>query len=156
MRKSGFELDPARAGFQSNENWLDVEKLATVQVTSEDPAFPIELVFSNNGSWRAAKKGEQVIRVIFDEPQTLRRISLRFSETKIARTQQFTLRWSRPGGETFQEIVRQQWNFSPDASTEEVEDYRVNLSGVSVLELNIEPEVTDGNAVASLARWRMA
>ena len=50
-----------------------LKKLATVQVTSEDPAFPIELAFSETGSWRAAKKGEQVIRVVFDEPQTLRR-----------------------------------------------------------------------------------
>jgi hypothetical protein len=156
MRKSALELDPAQAGFQSDEDWLNVENVAAVQVTSEDPTFPIELVFSNSGSWRAAKKGEQVIRLIFNEPQTLRRISLRFSETKIARTQQFTLQWSSPGVETFQEIVRQQWNFSPDGSTEEVEDYRVNLNGVSVLELTIQPEITDGNAVATLACWRMA
>ena len=150
MRKSALQLDPA------HEEWLDVEKLATVQVTSEDPVFPIDLVFDNRGSWRAAKKGEQVIRVIFDEPQTLRRIWLRFSETKIARTQQFALQWSSTGGETFQEIVRQQWNFSPGSSTEEVEDYRVSLNGVSVLELTIQPEITDGNAIATLACWRIA
>ena len=156
MRKSAHELDPAQAGFQSDENWLDVEKLATVQVTSEDRAFPIDLVFSNGGSWRAAKKGEQVIRLIFVEPQTLHRIWLRFSETKIARTQQFVLRWSGSGGETFQEIVRQQWNFSPAACTEEAEDYRVNLDGVSTLELVIQPEITAGNAVATLDCWRMA
>jgi hypothetical protein len=156
MRKSALEVDPAQAGFQSDENWLDVENVATVQVTSEDPAFPIELVFSNSGSWRAAKKGEQVIRVIFYEPQTLHRIALRFSETKIARTQQFALRWSGAGGETFYEIVRQQWNFNPDACREEFEDYRVNLNGVSTLELVIQPEITAGNAVATLDCWRMA
>jgi hypothetical protein len=153
MRKSPLEH---QAGFQSDESWLDVENVASVQVTSEDPAFPIELVFSKTGSWRAAEKGEQVIRVIFDEPQTLRRISLCFSETKMARTQQFALRWSGQGGQTFHEIVRQQWNFSPHASTEEFEDYRVNLSGVSSLELVIQPEITAGNAVATLACWRMA
>ena len=156
MRKSILEHDPAQPGCQSDESWLDVESLATVRVTSEDPAFPVESVFGNSGSWRAAKKGEQVIRLIFDKPQTLHRISLCFSETKIARTQQFALRWSGSGKETFHEIVRQQWNFSPDASTEEVEDYLVNLSGVSVLELTIQPEITDGKAVATLARWRMA
>jgi hypothetical protein len=156
MRKSALELDPAQAGSQSDENWLDVENIASVQVTSEDPAFPIDLVFSNSDSWRAAKKGEQVIRVVFDEPQTLHRISLRFSETKIARTQQFALRWSGPGGQTLHEIVRQQWNFSPDVSTEEFEDYRVNLNGVSALQLTIQPEITDGNAVATLDCWRLA
>ena len=49
--------------------FFEVERLATVQVTSEDPAFPIESVFRNNGGWRAAKEGEQVIRLVFDEPQ---------------------------------------------------------------------------------------
>ena len=156
MRKSALDLDPAQASFQSDDNWLNIERLATVQVSSEDPAFPIDRVFSNSGSWRAAKKGEQVIRLIFDEPQTLRRISLRFSETKIARTQQFSLRWSGPGGQTFHEIVRQQWNFSPDGSTEEVEDYRVDLNEVSALELTIQPEITAGDAVATLDCWRMA
>ena len=156
MRKSALDLDPAQAGSQSDENWLNIEELATVQVSSEDPAFPIDLVFSNSGSWRAAKKGEQVIRLIFDAPQTLHRISLRFSETKIARTQQFALRWSGPGGRTFHEIVRQQWNFTPDGATEELEDYRVDLNEVSALELTIQPEITAGNAVASLDCWRMA
>jgi hypothetical protein len=156
MRKSLLERDPAQPGFQSDTDWLDVEKLATVQVTSEDPAFPIESVFGNNGSWRGAKEGEQVIRLIFDEPQTLHRIWLRFSEAKIARTQQFTLRWAAPGRQTFHEIARQQWNFSPDASTEEFEDYRVNLNEVTTLELTIQPEITAGKAVATLACWRIA
>jgi hypothetical protein len=156
MRKSLLERDPAEPGFQSDKDWLNVEKLATVQVTSEDPAFPIESVFSNSGSWYAAKEGEQVIRLIFDEPQMLHRIWLRFSEAKIARTQQFALRWAGPGGQSFHEIARQQWNFSPDASTEEFEDYCVNLNGVSTLELTIQPEITAGNAVATLACWRIA
>jgi hypothetical protein len=156
MRKSVLEHLAGRADSKPDENWLDVERLATVQVTSEDPAFPIESVFSNSGSWRAAKEGEQVIRLIFDEPQTLHRIWLRFSEAKIARTQQFALRWAGPGGQTFHEIARQQWNFSPDASTEEFEDYRVNLNEVSTLELTIQPEITAGNAVATLTCWRIA
>jgi hypothetical protein len=156
MRKSPLERDRAQPGFQADKDWLDVEKLVTVQVTSEDPAFPIESVFSNGGSWRAAKEGEQVIRLIFDEPQTLHRIWLRFSEAKIARTQQFALRWAGPEGQAFHEIARQQWNFSPGASTEEFEDYRVNLNEVSTLELTIQPEITAGNAIATLAAWRIA
>ncbi len=94
MRKTVLERHLARTAFQPDENWLEVERLATVQVTSEDPAFPIESVFRNNGGWRAAKDGEQAISLVFDEPQTLHRIRLRFSETEIARTQQFVLRWS--------------------------------------------------------------
>ncbi len=104
MRKSVLERHP-RATSQREGKWLEVERLATVQVTSEDPAFPIESVFSNNGGWRAAENGQQVIRLVVDEPQQLRRIWLRFSEAEIARTQQFALRWSGAGGQA--EIVRE-------------------------------------------------
>jgi outer membrane receptor protein involved in Fe transport len=43
------------------------------------------------------------------------------------------------GGGPEKEIVRQQWNFSPAGSTTEIEDYAVDLDGVSVLELAIQP-----------------
>jgi len=53
------------------------------------------------------------------------------------------------------EIVRQQWSFSPQGSTSEIEDYQVNLGSVSILELAIKPNLTPDNAFATLARWRM-
>jgi hypothetical protein len=37
--------------------------------------------------------------------------------------------------------VRQQWNFGPPNSVREVEEYRVELSGVTVLELVIVPDI---------------
>jgi hypothetical protein len=112
---------------QSNDGWLDLERIATVELTSEDPAYPIESAFTNHGGSRAATEGRQVIRLVFDEPQVLHRIWLRFSETKVARAQQFVSRSFTWGERPFREIVRQEWNFSPDGSTEEVEDYRVEL-----------------------------
>jgi hypothetical protein len=54
------------------------------------------------------------------------------------------------------EIVRQQWNFNPQGSTSQIEDYQVNLSNVAVLELRIRPELNAGRGIASLARWRIA
>jgi hypothetical protein len=53
------------------------------------------------------------------------------------------------------EIVRQQWSFSPQGSTSEIEDYQVNLGSVSILELAIKPDLTPDNAFATLATWRM-
>ena len=50
-------------------------------------------------------------------------IALLFEETEIVRTQEFVLRWSPDGGHSFQEIVRQQWNFSPPNTTSEIEEY---------------------------------
>jgi hypothetical protein len=52
--------------------------------------------------------------------------------------------------------VRQQWNFSPPDSVREVEDYVVELSEVTVLELIIVPDKSGGAARASLASFRVA
>src|SRR5713101_4507374 len=117
-----------------DEVWLDLGDAAVVEVTSEEREYPVEaaLVSGETRGWRAADSGTQTIRLIFDEPQRLRRISLVFEENEMNRTQEFVLRWSRDGGRSFREIVRQQWNFSPPDTTREVEEYQVELSDVRV------------------------
>ncbi len=104
----------------------------------------------------AADSGTQTIRLIFDEPQRLRRISLVFEENEMNRTQEFVLRWSGDGGRSFREIVRQQWNFSPPDTIREVEEYQVELSDVRVLELVIVPNNSGGAARASLKSLRLS
>lgn len=140
-----------------SESSLDLEAIATVQVTSEVEAYPIESALLQEGKtgWRAASQGTQTIRLIFDNPQKLRRIWLRFEETQYARTQEFVLRWSPDNGRSFREIVRQQWNFSAPNSTRETEDYTVDLSGVTVLELIIVPDKSDGEVKATLEKLRL-
>jgi hypothetical protein len=140
------------------DDWLDVAQLAQVEVTSEDGAHLIEsaLVPGDGSGWRAAQPGEQTIRLIFDRPQRLTRIWLLFIEPAITRTQEFVLRWSPDGGRTFHDIVRQQWNFGPPETIREIEDYRVELSGVTVVELAIVSEQRRGDARASLAQLRLA
>jgi XRCC1 N terminal domain len=154
MRKSIIDAPGARLEPHAEQEWLDLERVARVEVTSEDPNFPVEsaLVSGTGAGWRAARKGEQIIRIIFDEPRAVRRIRLEFSETAIARTQEFTLRWSAEPSGPFREIVRQQWSFSPNGSTSEVENYQANLDRVSILELALKPDLTPGNALASLTR----
>ena len=143
---------------KSLESWLDLVNIATVEVTSEHPDFPVESVFSDTDDpgWRALDKGAQQIRIIFDQPTSVRRVHLRFVETEIERTQEFTIRWGGVEGGPMKEVVRQQWTFSPSGSTSEVEDYEVGLDGVSALELAIRPDLGRGNAVATLAKWRIA
>ncbi len=125
-----------------------------MEVTSEDKAFPIEssLSIKQGKGWRAAEPGAQTIRLLFDEPQEIRCISLTFEEDEVKRTQEFALRSGGP----FREIVRQQWNFSAPSSTREVEEYHVELSDVSVLELTIVPDISGGAACASLKGLRLA
>ena len=142
----------------ANESWLNLERLAQVEVTSEDPKFPIEfaLIPGTGPHWRAGESGEQTILLTFSEPQRLRRIKLGFVEPEAERTQEFTLKWSADGGRSFREIVRQQWNFSPSGSTSESEDYQVDLSAVSALKLTINPDLARGKVAATLSEWRVA
>jgi hypothetical protein len=136
--------------------WLDLAELARVEVTSEDKDHPVEAAFGDGTGWRAATPGRQLIRIIFDRARPIHRIALRFEETGIARTQEFSLRWSAKQPESSREIVRQQWNFDPVSSAVESEDYRVDLQDVFVLELNINPDIGSVAAYASLASWRVA
>ena len=142
----------------ADQDWFNIEELAEVEITSEDAAHPIEsaLLPGGRSGWRAAGPGEQTIRLLFANPQRLRRIWLSFVETDTERTQEFVLRWSPDGGKSFREIVRQQWNFSPQGATCETEDHHVDLPAVTVLELSIIPDTTGGEAVASLAQLRLA
>ena len=59
-------------------------------------------------------------------------------------------------GSALNEIVRQQWNFSPPESVREVEEYQVELSNVAVLELVIKPDIGGGVARASLKNLRLS
>jgi hypothetical protein len=140
-----------------NEGWLDLDGAAVVEVTSEDKEHPVEsaLVPGETRGWRAAASGTQTIRLVFDEPQKLTRIALAFEETETERTQEFVLRWSGDGGRSFREIVRQQWNFSSPNTSREVEEYQFDLSGVTVLELIIAPDISRGSAHASLKNLRL-
>jgi XRCC1 N terminal domain len=157
MRKRLIASIP-QAATALNEGWLDLDAAAVVEVTSEEKEYPVEsaLISGEIRGWRAADSGTQTIRLIFDQPQSLSRISLVFEENETGRTQEFVLRWSGDGGRSFREIVRQQWNFSPPNAIREFEDYRVELFGVTVLELVIVPDTSRGAARASLNSLRVS
>jgi hypothetical protein len=141
-----------------DQQWLDVEHLAQVEVSSEDATHPIESALLPTGGpgWRAAQPGQQIVRLVFDDPQRVRRMRLVFHEEEQARTQQFVLRWSSDRGRSYREIVRQQYNFSPPGTTRECENYNVELDALTTLELTIVPDIGGVPARASLAEFRLA
>ena len=157
MRKSQIARIPQDAPLR-DQAWMDVDRMASVEVSSERSDYPIEsaLLLEGKRGWRAANPGAQTIRLVFDEPQKLRRILLVFEDTENSRTQEFVVRWSPDMEGSFREIVRQQWNFSPPDSVRETEDYAVELSEVKVLELVIVPDKSGGEVRASLVSLRIA
>jgi hypothetical protein len=157
MRKRLIGHGPGEVA-AAEPGWMDLEQLAEVEITSEDVGHPIEsaLIPGTISGWRAADPGEQTIRLWFDEPLRLNRIQLLFQEGEQERTQEFVLRWSPDGGQSYREIVRQQYNFSPPEVAREIEDYNVDLDAVTALELRIVPDISSGSAQASLAQLRLA
>jgi hypothetical protein len=157
MRKRLIARTPEVVG-SHGDGLLDVSREAIVEVTSEDKDHPVESAFAPDQAvgWRAGRPGPQTIRLVFDKPQMIKHISLVFEETETARTQEFVLRWSPDAGISFKEIVRQQWNFSPPETTREVEEYQVELSNATILELTIVPYTGGGEARASLRSMRLS
>src|SRR5450759_2545315 len=80
----------------AEQGWLDLERLAQVEITSEDVDYSIEsaLIPGTGSGWRATQPGEQTIRLLFDEPLRLQRLHIVFHEDEHERTQEFVLRWS--------------------------------------------------------------
>jgi hypothetical protein len=157
MRKRIIDNDIPPAS-SADHDWLDLERLAQVEVTSEQPEAPIEaaLIPIAGVGWRAGRAGKQTIRLLFDQPRRVTRIYLAFQEHERERTQEFSLRWSPDGGASYHDIARQQYNFSPPTTTREIENYAIDLAAVTILELCIIPDISQGDAVASLQALRLA
>ncbi len=144
----------------SDLNFLDLEQLAQVEFTSECPEHPVEsallLTEDSGAGWQAANAGEQTIRVIFDQPRIIEHIFLTFDESQQSRTQEFVLLWLMDNESAYREILRQQYHFSPPNTTQEIEHYEVRLYQLKALELRIIPDISGGDACATLKRLRLA
>lgn len=160
MRK--IMINQAAENHPSSESlsFLDLEPLAQVEFTSEHPEYPIQsalLLTDNLGvGWQAACPGEQTIRIVFDQSQTIEHIFLTFEDQLHSRTQEFVLFWLMEEEQAYREILRQQFNFSPPNTTREIEHYEVSLNQLKVLELRIIPDISNGEGYATLKQLRLA
>ena len=135
----------------TDARWLDLEKIARVELSSEDAQHPFEHALRPgvHDGWRAAEPGPQTIRLHFDEPQSILRIRLQFREDNEERSQEFAL-FATSANHQRRNIVRQQWTFSPGHSSIEDEDYAIDLRDVSAIELEIDPGRHDKQVIATL------
>jgi hypothetical protein len=140
MRKSILNPNPEQPTPEESQ-WLDLPRIATVEISSEDDLFPIEhaLGASISTGWRAAVTGPQIIRLRFDSPQEIHRIQIHIVERAAERSQEFAL-FAEIAGAGQQELRRQQFTFSPHGTTEELEDIAVTLAHVTSIELRIDPD----------------
>src|SRR5437762_13309032 len=84
-----------------HDQWLDLEGIAEVHVTSEEQSHPIEaaLLPGQGKGWRASEPGRQTIQIIFDSPQDLAQIRLVFVDERFARPEECSLRGAATGEE---------------------------------------------------------
>jgi hypothetical protein len=158
MKKRTIIPTPEDPGGGSEHAWLPLHQLAEAEITSESPMHPIEgaLVPGKADGWRAETPGEQTIRLNFEEPRSMKHVRVVIEERERARTQQFVLRAASTPEGPWRELARQQFNFSPSGAVREQEDYEVSLPAVAVLELTIVPDISGGDARASLQQLRIA
>lgn len=154
MRKQILGQMPAetRTGRQTE---LNIDAIATALVTSETPDHPIEHAFDDRRGpggtfWLAGVDGEQTVTLVFDTPQAVRGVHLEIEEREVSRTQELQLAISQDGGQTYREILRQEYNFSPPGTVFEREDWTLVADGVTHLRLWIKPDKSGRPCRASL------
>lgn len=124
---------------------INLAEVAFVFYSSEDPAHPIEYALDSSGGrggtwWQAAEADrEETIELDFDQPQSISRIVYEVEEEEAERTQEVTVEASTDEGETYQQVLRQEYNFSPRGGTYEYEEWRVDLHEVSNLRFSVVP-----------------
>jgi hypothetical protein len=142
-------------------DWIDLTAIAEVEISSEAEGYPIEQALRAEpaAGWRAATPGPQIIRLRFDAPAEIKYIRLHFIERAADRSQEFAI-YAGTTESDLRQVVRQQYSFSPGGSTEEIEEYTVDLKHVTVLELRIDPDRAhdpkQSQHYASLAGLRLA
>jgi hypothetical protein len=139
------QLLNASSATTSSPTEKDITALATVLMSSEDPDHPVDNAFDTSrgpgGSrWVAAESGEQRLILAFDTPQRIRTVSLEFEELDVTRTQELQLSVSSDGGQSYQELRRQEYTFSPGGATFEREQWSITAEGVTHLQLVITPD----------------
>ena len=153
LRKQVLTKQPPGPVRRSTEK--DIAAIATVLVSSEDPQHPIDNAFDDHrgvgGSrWIAEQSGEQTVILAFDTPQTLRRLFLEVEEPEVTRTQELAVSVSADGGQTYRELVRQEYNFSPPGTTHELEEWAIPAGAISHLRVIIKPDKGGKPARATL------
>ena len=143
------------------EREIAVLATATVVASSEVQGHPVSQIFDENRGpggtqWIAGEPGDQTLNIAFHKPVTIRRITVEIEEREVARTQELQVSISSDGGQTYRELQRQEFNFSPDGATWQCEDWAVMASHVTHLRLFIRPDKGRQDVFAKLTSLVLA
>ena len=96
LRKQILRPDSETMSPKTSATTMSVADIASVQVSSEDPSYPIDHAFDNHRGpggtrWMAGEVGEQTIILAFDQPQRVQKVGLEIEEPETSRTQELSL-----------------------------------------------------------------
>ena len=143
------------------EREIPILSAATVLVSSEAEGHPIANAFDDTRGpgatqWIAGETGEQKLIIAFHQIQTIRRVTMEVEERESSRTQEVHLAVSSNGGETYRELLRQEFTFNPDTTTWECEDWAVAEFNVTHVKLSIRPDKGRHDCIAKLTSLVLA
>ena len=122
----------------------DIPALATVHVTSEAPEHPVDHLLDASAGpggtrWIAGVDGDQTLVLAFDAPQSIRAIGIEAEEPSATRTNVLIISLSEDGGRTYQERIRQEFNFSRGTPFER-EEWSVPAERITHVRVGIQPD----------------
>jgi hypothetical protein len=139
---------------------IDIATHATLGYSSEDPDHPLEhLIDGHCGPgatrWASARpNATERILLEFDHPQGISRLVYEVEEGRQERTQEVRVEVSSDHGRTYRQVVAQEYTFSPQGATFQLEDLRLDLPAITHLSLTIVPN-KGGSGVATLTSFRL-
>jgi hypothetical protein len=142
LRKRRLDTDP---GTTPSVGAIDLATCATLAYSSEDPAHPVESILGAcagpGGPRWIAERPDRVEQIVleFDRPQSISRLVYEAEETERERTQEVRIEASADGGQTYRQVLVQEYTFSPGGARYEREDLRVELHELTHLRLVVTP-----------------
>jgi hypothetical protein len=139
---------------------IDIVRSATVAYSSERPTDPVEHLFDGSSGpgatrWVGARgDATEEIVVEFDRPQAVSRLLYEVEEREGERTQEVRVEISEDGGQSWRQVLVQEFNFSPRGATFEREDQRLERRQATHLRLLIVPN-KNGSGSATLTTLRL-
>ena len=139
---------------------IDIAGLALFAYSSEDADYPMEHLIDGlrgpGGTRWASARPNTTERIVlaFDPAQRISGLAYEVEECRQERTQEVHVEVSTDHGHSYRQVLVQEYTFSPQGSTFQQEDLRLDLTDVTHLGLTIVPSKR-GSGVATLTSLRV-
>jgi F5/8 type C domain len=139
---------------------IEICSCATIHYSSEDPVHPIEHMFDGDSGtggtrWVSARQNTtEELLLEFDRPQHIAHLVYEVEERAVARTQEMRLEFSSDHGQSYRQILVQEYTFSPAGAHYECESLSLALRDVTHLRLIVVPNKS-GSGTATITSLRL-